>query len=211
MSSERRRRRTGSSSSTGFRVLSRRISSEKAIGGSKEKNQSLLAVGLVEPIVVFPVATTSSQEFPKQADPAPVATTSTHQASSEPASDHPTTSNLQVTPAVEVTAPTPRPSPGRSSNRLTDLFTRDARKIPDGHAHASGIGVVGVEPHSRRQSLKVMGKRKAGETEEDEIIVHDERGYRPRFDSSGTCLFLISEVVKLTDVPQPPRPIIANG
>lgn len=30
-----------------------------------------------------------------------------------------------------------------------------------------------------------MGKRKAGEGEDDEIVVHDERGYRPRFDSSA--------------------------
>jgi hypothetical protein len=198
MNSERRRRRTGSSSSTGFRVLSRRISSEKPLSGSKEKNQNLVAIGLLEPITVFPVMTTSSQEFPKQGDAAPVASTSTHQTSGEPASSPPTTSNLQATPAVEVTAPTPRPSPARSrsrSNRLTDLFTRDALRIPEGHAHASGIGVVGVEPHSRRQSLKVMGKRKAGENEEDEIVVHDERGHRPRFDSEGTYLFSINEVV----------------
>ena len=188
MSYERRRRRTGSSSSTGFRVLSRRISSEKPMGGLRDKAQGLPAIGVQEPITVYPVLGTSSQEFPKQGESSTAGATADRQNADEPISDPPTTSNPQVTPAVEVTAPTPRPSPVRSrsrSNRLTDVFTRDGMEIPQGHAHASGIGVVGVEPHSRRQSLKVMGKRKAGEGEEDEIVVHDERGYRPRFDSSG--------------------------
>lgn len=111
-------------------------------------------------------------------------------------------------PEVSITSPTPRPSPSRptpSSNipststantntaspiattttRLSELFQRHA---PEGYAHPSGVGVVGVgEPHSRRQSLKVMGKRKAGDSDSDVegIVVFDERSTRPRTGSNG--------------------------
>jgi hypothetical protein len=108
-------------------------------------------------------------------------------------------------PAVSITSPTPRSSPSRptpSSNvpststattsspntttsRLSELFQRRA---PEGYAHPSGVGVVGVgEPHSRRQSLKVMGKRKAGDSDSDAeaIVVYDERSGRPRTGSNG--------------------------
>jgi hypothetical protein len=44
-----------------------------------------------------------------------------------------------------------------------------------------------------------MGKRKAGEGEDDEIVVQDERGYRPRFDSSGEFLPLKNH--RFTDGP----------
>jgi hypothetical protein len=53
------------------------------------------------------------------------------------------------------------------------------------------VGVVGVgEPHSRRQSLKVMGKRKAGDSDSDAegIVVYDERSGRPRTGSNGKSL-----------------------
>lgn len=185
VSDERRRIRSGSGSSTGFRLSHRRTSSDKPMGVLKAKNQSLPAIGLLEPIIVFPVHT-NSQEFPKQEDSqTPGASTSSQNHSSPPATSD---TDALVAPIVAVTAPTPRPSPARSrSSRLTELFTRESLRIPEGHAHASGIGVVGIEPHSRRQSLKVMGKRKAGESEdENEIVVNDERGHRPRFDSNGT-------------------------
>ncbi|KIM24659.1 hypothetical protein M408DRAFT_331637 [Serendipita vermifera MAFF 305830] len=188
-SDERRRIRTGSGSSSGFKMLHRRASSDKPMGILKAKNQSLPAFGALEPITVFPVTTTSSQEFPKQgqgSQPAAGAAIPRTPTTSVIASDP---SNPSGPPVVAVTAPTPRPSPARSrsaSNRLTDLFVRDALRIPEGHAHASGIGVVGVETHSRRQSLKVTGKRKAGESEDEhEIVVNDERGHRPRFDSNA--------------------------
>ena len=188
-SDERRRIRSGSSSSTGIRLFHRQTSSDKSMGILKAKNPNLPAIGPVEPITVFPVATTSSQEFPKQDNSEPAITTAGSHNPDASTSTSETATNPPVAPVVAVTAPTPpRPSRSRSrSNRLTELFTRESLRIPEGHAHASGIGVVGVEPHSRRQSLKVMGKRKAGESEEEnEIVVNDERGHRPRFDSSGS-------------------------
>ncbi|KAG8814334.1 hypothetical protein FRC17_001195 [Serendipita sp. 399] len=182
-SDERRRHRSISSTSSGKKALSSRNSFGKGLGESKQSPGILPEIEPPEPVIVMSAGSANSQVFPSQEDLPPIASTSAHahHDTSVTAVEEP--SSLHV-PSVAVTSPTPRASPiNPVPNRLSHLFDMRA---PDGYAHASGIGIAGVETHTRKSSLKVMGKRKAGEGDDsDEIVIQDQRGHRPRFDSNA--------------------------
>ncbi|KAG8761279.1 hypothetical protein FRC14_005566 [Serendipita sp. 396] len=188
MNDERRRHRSISSTSSGAKALPRRSSFGRQLVEVKEQKQLvdvLPGIRPPSPVIVMSTGSSNLQKFPSQEDMPPIASTSAHahQDTSATAVD-PEEQNESQVPNVAVTGPTPRPSPMSAvPNRLSQLFEM---RSPDGYAHASGIGVAGVETHTRKSSLKVMGKRKATDGDEsDEIVVQDQRGYRPRFDSNA--------------------------
>ncbi|PVF95022.1 hypothetical protein CPB86DRAFT_828230 [Serendipita vermifera] len=176
---EERRRIRSASSSSGMKLAGNRLSGDPL--KDKSKSAGLLpTIAVQPPVTVYTNLVPNTQDFPKTEDPAPT----TSEAQNQPGSSRVDTN---VPPALAVTAPTPQASPARSqADQLAQLFAQRSVRVPSGHAHASGIGVAGVEPHSRRQSLKVMGKRKAGEaSEEDEVTVYEGKSNRPRFDSNA--------------------------
>jgi hypothetical protein len=197
------RTRSASGSSSG-RAFVRRTSSAKRLNSLQGRKKSLGSFPSVPPITVYSANTTlSSQAFPVQETLPVITTSAAGQATSQQASEsnqdgegasraeaaRPASTRIEVPPILAVTAPTPRPSPARShSNRLSELFL--SPRVPDGHAHASGIGVAGVETRNRQQSIKVMGKRKAGDGEpEDDPAAHDDGTRRPRFNSNGQFFY----------------------
>jgi hypothetical protein len=186
--SDERRRIRSASGSSGMKLSAHRLSGDPL----KDKTKSAGSLPTIEaqpPVTVYTNLVPNTQDFPKKEESAPTTSTSQNQQGSSQI-------DTNAPPALAVTAPTPQPSPSRSqADQLAQLFAQRSLRIPSGHAHASGIGVAGVEPHSRRQSLKVMGKRKAGEEEEDEVTVYEGKGNRPRFDSNGKSLSSLSFIV----------------
>lgn len=183
VSDDGRRRRSASGSSSGLRL--RRSSGGKRLSALLDqgtKADTPFAISPPSPITVFSAEVPNSQDFPTREESAISPSGHAQRDTSATAVDEPSPST-STAPNV---SHNPRPSTSRSpSTRLQDIFAQNIR-VPEGYAHASGIGVAGIEPHSRRQSIKVMGKRKAGEAvDPEEIVIQDNRGHRPRFDSNA--------------------------